>query len=191
MSDIIESTERLIGRLYTAFVLRDLTFFISGAIVIVFWIDSPLEHLADILEVVPRFYWFVIVAFLALSYVLGIVLQELVRTFLEPLSRCYIRSRLKKPELNTELVARMDRLIKKGCSEHTIRGLERILYLKQIGSTQFSALLMILLSYIFQVRSSGITAPVLIILIVGLLLCKWIYLDKSLQQEKILRSLEG
>jgi hypothetical protein len=190
MSDIIDSIERAAGRLYTAFIMRDLTFFMSGAIVIVVISPSALERLTEILSLSSKFHWFSILAFLAISYVVGIVLQEAIRTFMEPLSRRYIKWRLKNEESKHELVFRLEKIIKNGCSDHTIRGIERILFLKQVGGTLFSALLAILVILLVRCRINEIPSGGLLVIIGALLLCGWIYLDKSLQQEKILSSLE-
>jgi len=152
MADIFDSVERAAGRLYTAFIMRDLTFFISGAIVIVVVAPSALERLTDFLSLSPKFHWFSILAFLAISYVLGIILQEAVRTFMEPLSREYIKRRVKNAESKEELVVRLEKIIKDGCSDHTIRGIERILFLKQVGGTLFSALLTILVVFVVRCR---------------------------------------
>jgi hypothetical protein len=191
MADIFDSVERAAGRLYTAFIMRDLTFFISGAIVIVVVAPSALERLTDFLSLSPKFHWFSILAFLAISYVLGIILQEAVRTFMEPLSREYIKRRVKNAESKEELVVRLEKIIKDGCSDHTIRGIERILFLKQVGGTLFSALLTILVVFVVRCRINRIPSEGFLIVIGALLLCGWIYLDKSLQQEKILSSLEA
>jgi len=191
MADIFDSVERAAGRLYTAFIMRDLTFFISGAIVIVVVAPSALERLTDFLSLSPKFHWFSILAFLAISYVLGIILQEAVRTFMEPLSREYIKRRVKNAESKEELVVRLEKIIKDGCSDHTIRGIERILFLKQVGGMLFSALLTILVVFVVRCRINRIPSEGFLIVIGALLLCGWIYLDKSLQQEKILSSLEA
>jgi hypothetical protein len=190
MSDIVDSLERAAGRLYTAFVMRDLTFFISGAAVIVVLDPSILKHLGNNLCLNSKFYWITFLAFLAISYVLGIILQEAIRTFMEPLSRKYIKCRLSKSESKDELVVRLERIIKNGCSDHTIRGLERILFLKQVGGTQFSALLTILIIFIIRIGICRISAGYFVLLISGLLISGWMYLNKSLQQEKILTGLE-
>jgi hypothetical protein len=191
MPDVIESVERAFGRLYTAFIMRDLTFFISGAIVTVVVAPSALERLTDILSLSPKFQWFSILAFLAISYVLGIVLQEAVRIFMEPLSREYVKRRMKYAESKDELVVRLEKIIKEGCSDHTIRGIERILFLKQVGGTLFSALLAILVIFAIRCRINGLPTEGWLTGIGALLLCGWIYMDKSLQQEKILSSLES
>jgi hypothetical protein len=190
MSDIVDSVERAAGRLYTAFIMRDLTFIISGAIVIVVVAPSALERLADVLSLSSKYYWFAILTFLAVSYILGIILQEAVRTFMEPLSRKYIKWRLKNAESKDELVVRLEKIINDGCSDHTLRGIERILFLKQVGGTLFSSLLTILIIFAIRIRIYRIPSQALLIIVGGLLLCGWIYLDKSFQQEKILSSLE-
>jgi len=191
MPDVIESVERAVGRLYTAFIMRDLTFFISGAIVIVVVAPSALERLTDIRSLSPKFHWFSILAFLAISYVLGVVLQEAVRIFMEPLSREYVKRRMKYTESKDELVVRLEKIIKEGCSDHTIRGIERILFLKQVGGTLFSALLTVLVIFAFRCRINRLPIEGWLTGIGALLLCGWIYIDKSLQQEKILSSLES
>jgi hypothetical protein len=110
---------------------------------------------------------------------------------MEPLSREYIKRRLKNAESKDELVVRLEKIIKDGCSDHTIRGIERILFLKQVGGTLLSALLTILIIFVVRRRINRIPPEGLLIVIGALLVCGWIYLDKSLQQEKILSSLES
>ena len=90
-----------------------------------------------------------------------------------------------------EMVVRLDGIIRAGCSEHTILSLERIQFIKQIGSTQLSALLSIVVLIALGVHEYVFSPLLVLALLIGVLLTLWIYLDKSLQQEKVLWGLEN
>lgn len=211
MPQVGDAVDRVLGRLYTNFILRDLTFFVSGGIVIVFAVNKPFEEIGDIFALNENFVWIIIPAFLAVSYVLGVLLQEAARLIiLERASERYIDKRSnellksKAYDRRETLVVKMERLIKEGHSEYTRNGVERILFLKQIAATQFSAIgaviillvlrflgnTALLLRHPFQFLGSGLLIYIKIsILLVGMGLCFWMYRYKAHQQERVISGL--
>jgi hypothetical protein len=186
MSDAIDKAERFIGRMYTTFVLRDLTFFVSGGLVIGAVANKPIVQSLDDNILLSENLWLVVIAFLGVSYVLGMILQEGARIPLEYLSKKWIKIETDEEESEEELVSRLEEIYQEGCKEETRFGIERILFLKQIGSTQFSSTLILLILCINAKQAPWIS----IFLAMYLLLCAWTYIYKSRQQEQILRSLE-
>ena len=136
-------------------------------------------------------WWIGLVIFLLTAYVLGMVLQESVRWFLVPASKRFIGWRLGKSISNGQMVVRLDRIIRAGCSEHTILAIERTQFIKQTGSTQLAALLSITILVALRVHGYAFSGPLVLALLTGVALTSWIYLDKSLEQEKILSGLEN
>jgi len=188
MSEAIDKVERIIGRMYTAFILRDLTFFVSGGLVIMAGANNTIDEWGLLLCKISDHLWLAIIPFLAISYVLGVILQEAARIPLEYLSKKWIKCKIGKEESTDELVARLEKIYQKGFEEETKFGIERILFLKQIGSTQFSSIAIIML--IVCLRDVQVEWKVKFLVDGYLLLCAWMYVDKSRQQEQILRSLE-
>lgn len=179
--------EKLLGRLYTAFVLRDLTFFASGGLVIASVLPTPVDTIAGALTHLVSFQWLGLAAFLGLSYVLGVLLQEFVRVPLEPLSSWWIKRKRKRPVPPGRLVVRMEEVYRKR-SLHTALGVERVLFLKQVAATQSSALLVLGLAHLAGGKLS-IPLPWWAFLLTSL---AWaaMYVDKSLQEDDILVGLE-
>ncbi|MCH8876698.1 MAG: hypothetical protein IIA89_07715 [Chloroflexi bacterium] len=190
MSDPVDSVERIIGRLYTAFILRDLTFVFAGGMVLSVASRHPIETLIELFSLPAEQWWIGLVIFLLAAYVLGMVLQESVRWFLRPASKRYIQWRLGKSISNGQMVVRLDRIIRADCSEHTMLAIERTQFIKQTGSTQLAALLSIAILVALKVHGYAFSGLLLLALPIGMILTSWIYLDKSLEQEKILSGLE-
>jgi len=182
-----DGLEKLIGRFYTAFVLRDLTFFASGGLVIASVLPTPVDTIAGTLTRNISFQWLGLPAFLALSYVLGVLLQELVRVPLEPLSSWWIKKKRKRSEPPGRLVVRMEEVYRKR-SLHTALGVERVLFLKQVAATQSSALFLLALLR-FAGGNLAMPLPWWVFLLISL---AWsaMYVDKSLQEDDILVGLE-
>jgi hypothetical protein len=196
MSTVLEAIDRLISRLYTAFILRDLTFLVSGAMVITIAFPKPLERLATVLSLHHDFPWLSLIAFLALSYVLGVVLQELARFPLEWIANLCIEfmTNIEKNRCIAEV--KLFLLEKSQPSDHVIpdevkRSIERIAFIKQIGGTQASALLAVLVICIFRPGAFRVHPILIAALIFGILLCSAIYVCKSLQQAENLEALKN
>lgn len=183
MSDPLDSVERIIGRLYTAFILRDLTFVFAGGMVLAVASRHPIETFIELLSLPSEQWWIGLLIFLLAAYVLGMVLQESVRWFLVPASKIFMEWRLPRSISTDEMVVRLDRIIKAGCSEHTILAIERTQFIKQTGSTQLSVLLSIAVLVASRVHGYVFSGLLVLALFTGVLLTSWIYLDKSLQQE--------
>ena len=216
MAQTQETIDRIIGRLYTNFILRDLTFFVSGAIVLVVAVPKPLKLLSQKLPIDRGLYWVAVLAFLAISYVLGVLLQEVARFPLDKASKWYNekkfsdiqtkpRKKIVLDDLKGELVVKLEKIYRLSTqpNERTINGLERILFLKQIAATQFSALgaVIIVLKVHFYFDHHFVRHPVIFLLdgltlwgktallVLGMALCFWMYLDKARQQEWIILGL--
>ncbi len=86
MAGAIESIQKFFGRPYTSFILRDLTFFVSGGIVLFLAIQEPGDLITDYLRLNDKTSWIGILIVLALSYIIGVILQEGARLLLEPAS---------------------------------------------------------------------------------------------------------
>jgi hypothetical protein len=182
-----EGFEKLIGRLYTAFILRDLTFFVSGGLVIIACLPKPVDMISRAMSDSDALQWLGIPAFLALSYVLGVLLQELVRLPLEPLSDWWVRRKRRGRDAPGRLVVRMEEVYQDR-SLYTALGVERVLFLKQVAATQCSALAILTvlsgLGYHLILQ-----LPWWLLLLVSL---AWaaMYLDKTLQEDDILVGLK-
>lgn len=183
--------DRVIGRLYTAFILRDATFLVSGSIVITVVIPKPLDALAQTLGTGYQHFWLAVLAFLALGYVLGVLLQECVRWPLDRLAHWYIRRRAKRSPSKDRIVVRMQRVYEAKAGEHTVHGIERLLFLRQIAATQLSAIVVMFL--VFLLRQSPILQgyPFWLGFLLGLFICIGTYLDKSLQLDDVFIQLLG
>ena len=83
----------------------------------------------------------------------------------------------------------VEKLIRGKCSEQSLNGLERILFLKQIAATQFSAFGSILIVLSMGLSIRGFQDQVLFVLPVGMALCFCFYLDKARQQTEIITEL--
>ncbi len=178
-----DAIEKLIGRMYTSFITRDLTFFVSGGLVIAVALNAPvIDTFASVISRNIDFFWLAIPAYLALSYVVGILLQEITLILLE-----HIPNKVKK--IKTEpLIVSMEK-IQHHCSSQTILGLERILFLKQIGATQSITLLV--MGVIVLVRNfSSPPIDILAMLVVGVGLCVWLFYRMSSMQAEIISALE-
>ena len=183
------TVDRIIGRLYTAFILRDATFVLSGAIVITVMTPQPLNALAKALGTGKEHFWLAIAAFLALSYVLGALLQEPVRWLLDKAAHPYIRWRSKRSPSSDRLVVRMQRVYASNASEHTIHGIERLLFLRQIAATQLSALAFSV-AIVLVTNSPRLRGyPIWLALLLGLIICLGTYLDKSRQVDDVFTQL--
>lgn len=205
MSDAIEAVGKFIGRLYTNFILRDLTFFVSGGIVIVLVLNNPLKELKHYFVRNGDISWVVVLVFLAISYVLGVLLQEAARIPLEKASKWYNDKKFPDDDWEGELVVKVEELLrmKHRLDDLTLNGLERILFLKQIAATQFSAMgaVIVILKVRFFCDIGLMRHPMrffydglvlwgkIAILILGMALCFWMYLDKARQQEEIILDL--
>ncbi len=216
MAKAIDAVERLIGRLYTTFVLRDLTFIFSGAVVLTFAIGKPLRLVRMIGRLETGHIWVIALAFLAVSYVLGVLLQEASRLIvLEKRSKANTLGHLHEitsPEealsgsdpddlkitfVNQQLAPKLERLRRLGQGQETLYAIERILFLKQIAATQCPTSIAVFILLFIRNVGDGNAQNVLvrllifasIFLIMIPVLCYRVYLEKALQQEKILWSI--
>ena len=90
MSDPFDSVERIIGRLYTAFILRDLTFVFAGGFVLPVACRHPFEPFIVMFYLPAEHWWIGLVIFLLTAYVLGMALLESVCWFVVPASTRFI-----------------------------------------------------------------------------------------------------
>lgn len=174
---------RLLGRLYTAFILRDLTFFVSGGVVLAAIIQEPIDEGSSALSAQNDFSWIGIPIFLALSYVVGLLLQEIVRIPLEPLSNRWIRVRRGRSVTGERLVVRMERVYRTNMP-NTALGVERILFLKQVAATQFSAMGALAILTATNATTLFDVPPWAFIAIS--VVWAYVYFDKTLQEDDIL-----
>ncbi len=184
-----DKVEGLIGRLYTAFIARDLTFFVSGALVIAVVVQQPLDQITKTLSIsgeLPP--WISVAALLALSYVLGAILQEAGRLILEPMQCLYVRSRGEVPPDSPEIVRR-DALRKRVHSEQTYLAIERLVFLRQVAGTQFSSYVAILIALRLPGAPTCIPPLLVPLLGFGAGICIWVYLDKSHGLERVMSGL--
>jgi hypothetical protein len=116
---------------------------------------------------------------------------------LEKVSKCKIEnSELPEEDdcgyvRNEPLVVKTERLLRNKNFEHTMNGLERILFLKQVAATQFSVLGAVAIVLITRSANnpSQSLGPIFALLFLGMALCRHMYLEKALQQEKIIYGL--
>jgi hypothetical protein len=184
----IDGIERLIGRMYTAFVARDLTFFVSGGLVIAIAIGGPfLDPFANAISADRNFHWLAIPTYLAVSYILGVLLQEVTLLIFEHIPNWYKTRTGQVTQRSDPLIVRMERLHQQ-CSPHTILALERILFLKQIGATQLPTL--IIVGAVLWVRNPPwFTIGMRVILAVLAFLCFWLFYRMSKLQPRIISGL--
>jgi hypothetical protein len=181
--------DRVIGRLYTAFILRDATFVISGGIVLTTAVHQPLQALALVLGGRSSLSWFVVVTFLGLSYVLGVLLQEGARWPLDKASHRYIKWRSGKDPSKERSIVRMERLHQANTSEHTIHAIERLVFLRQVSATVLSAVFAVT-GVLLVGSAQGLRAwQAWLALVLGAILCVGTYLDKSRQLEDVFNQL--
>ena len=83
----------------------------------------------------------------------------------------------------------VEKLIRGKCSEQTLNGLERVLFLKQIAATQFSAFGSALIILSMGLTTRGFSEEMLFVLPVGMALCFWFYIYKARQQNAIIHGL--
>lgn len=184
-----DGIEKLIGRMYTAFVARDLTFFLSGGLVIAAVFGAPVfDSFTGAISLDKDRYWLAIPVYLAVSYTLGVLLQEITLLLSEHIPN-WVKARKRKDyQLPDPLVVQMETLFQT-CSPQTMLGLERILFLKQIGATQFPAL--IIVGVALWIRNpSPSTLGVLVPLAILAALCLWLFYRMSKQQERIIIGLQ-
>jgi hypothetical protein len=183
--NIVEALERLIGRLYNSFIMRDLSFLISGGLVIGILI-IPFK-IKDWLISGNSNPWIVVPAYLGIAYVVGLILQEAALLFL--------RRRDQTEEDNHYLAVLMED-IHQHCHFNTVIAIERILYFKQIGST-FCGSLPVIIVVLLAYRLSGVIdwdwwpqllIP-LIITFLGFLVCISIYFRFSGVETEVIRQL--
>jgi len=180
-----DTVDRFIGRLYTAFILRDATFLISGATVIAVALPQPVSALSKVLGTETSHSWLAVAAFLGLSYVSGVLLQEGARWPLDKASHRYITWRNKKDPSSDRTIVRMQRVHKSGAIEHTIHAIERLIFLRQVAATVLSAL--VVTTAILLIGSSAAAREWQFWLgaVTALVLCVGTYLDKSRQLEDV------
>ena len=181
----MEALERLIGRLYNLFIMRDLAFLISGGLVIGALI-IPFQ-IKDWLINGNGNPWIVVPAYLAIAYVVGLILQEAALFFL----RC-----CDKTERDNQYLAVLMEDIHQHCHFNTVIAIERILYFKQIGST-FCGSLPVIFVVLLAYKLTGVTnwdwwpqllVP-LITMLLGFLICISIYFRFSRVETEVIRLL--
>lgn len=172
--------DRIVDRLYTDFLLRDTTFIVSGAMTLSVALPTPVDVLASAISGDKSIRWTGIVAFIALSYVLGVLLQEAARTVLEGIADDHVRLSRPGTTWQRRQVAMIEQLVQRGVSGLTVRGLERLVFLRQVAATQnatYAAILAILavrVGLCSALWAAGLMVPAMI-------LTAYIYCDKSLQ----------
>jgi hypothetical protein len=131
---MIDEAEKLVGRLYTTFIMRDLTYVISGGLVIGV-VLAPLGVI-DLESANP---WLVVPAYLVCAYVMGLLLQE--TAVLVRLMRMVPRQRESDEGSNNYIILMDD--IHQHCHPNTVLMIERVVFLKHFGATLGSALLVV------------------------------------------------
>lgn len=183
------TVDRLLGRLYTVFILRDATFLVSGGVVIATAISHPLDAMSGFLSTDTDVSWFALIIFLALSYVLGVLLQEGARWPLDFVARMYVKWRTKKTPSPDRSIVRMERVHEADVSEHTVHAIERLIFLRQIAATQTSTVIAVLAILVLREGHLYLSGPVWGAVVLFFIICVGTYLDKSRQLEEVFSQL--
>lgn len=143
---MLAEADKFLGGLYSMFITRDLTYIVSGGLVIGI-AGIPFISIDLMASTIP---WYILLIYAACSYILGLLLQETAVFFkimqMEPKQ---IESDGSTKKINYIIL--MDDIHQK-CHPQTILKLERYIYLKHFGATVGTALLftgMILAFYFF------------------------------------------